>query len=86
MKDENDNKTVGWVEVKPKTIETELDTEKYCKGCDDYYPESKEFFFGRNSKSGFKFDPICKACYKEKYGRSLIRTNDVSHRYLGVTA
>ena len=54
MKDEHDNTTVDWVEVNPKTIETELGTEKYCNGCEAYDPESKEFFFGRNSKSGFK--------------------------------
>jgi hypothetical protein len=75
VKDENDNKTIDWV------VETELGTEKLCRDCQDYYPMTKEFFFGRNSKSGFKFDPICKACYKEKYGRSLIRTNNVEHRY-----
>lgn len=89
MKDEKDNKAVDWVEVKPKTIETELGTEKYCKGCDDYYPATREFFFGtsKTKRDGtLRLETLCKACYKEKYNRSLIRTNNVSHRYQGATA
>lgn len=88
MKDPHDNKTADWVERKPKFIETELGTEKYCKGCDDHYPATKEFFFGagKYKKDGTaRLETLCKACYNEKYGRSLIRSNDVSHRY-GVTA
>ena len=87
MKDESDNKTEALVEVKPKTIETELGTEKYCKGCDDYYPETKEFFFGtsKTKRDGTPYlEALCKACYNAKYKRSLTRTNNVSHRYVGV--
>ena len=77
MKDASDNKTIDWV------VETELGTEKRCSDCEEYFPLTKEFFFGKNVEKGFRFHSICKACYKERYGRSLIRTNNIEHRYRG---
>lgn len=56
--------------IKPRYIKTELGLEKYCKGCDEYYPATKEFFFGtgRVKKDGSHcLETLCKACYKEKY-------------------
>ena len=70
-------------------IQTELGTEKFCKGCDDYYPATNEFFFGTSKyrKNGTQvLETLCKACYNEKYGRSLIRSNNVAYRYQGVMA
>jgi hypothetical protein len=33
-----------------KYIETELGTEKQCITCGDYYPATKQFFFGTGRK------------------------------------
>ena len=55
--------------------------EKNCSLCDESFPETKEFFFGRNLKFGYKFDSYCKACYKQRYKRSQVRTNNLEHRY-----
>lgn len=46
MKDENDNKTVDWVDwvdEKKKYIETELGREKLCIQCNEYWPLDDEF-------------------------------------------
>ena len=52
MKDQNDNKTVDWVEQpKPKYIETELGREKLCICCDEYYPLDDEFFYHQMKKT-----------------------------------
>ena len=58
---------------KPRYIETELGLEKYCKGCDEYYPAEKEFFYGTGifKKDGSHcLETLCKACYVEKYKSS----------------
>lgn len=71
----------------PKIIKTELGTEKLCICCGEYFPATKEFFYGtgRIKKDGsHSLEANCKACYKERYGRSLIRTNNIEHRYRGV--
>lgn len=44
---------------------TELGKEKYCPKCDDYFPATKEFFFGKN-KGGVGLESCCKACYMER--------------------
>ena len=65
-------------------IETEFGAEKYCKGCVDYHPATKEFFFGtgRNRKDGSAcLETLCKACYKEKYKPWVVGCYDLSHRY-----
>lgn len=40
---------------------------KYCKGCDDYHPATKEFFYGRSRKSETRLESLCKPCYNERY-------------------
>lgn len=55
--------------------------EKICSLCGELLPETKEFFFGRNLKCGYKYDSYCKACYKQRYKRSQVRTNNLEHRY-----
>lgn len=72
--------------IKPRYIKTELGSEKYCKGCDDYFPATKEFFFGtgRVKKDGTHcLETLCKACYKEKYKPHFVKTYNISHRYGG---
>lgn len=44
---------------------TELGKEKYCPKCDEYFPATKEFFFGKN-KNGLGLESCCKACYMER--------------------
>lgn len=44
---------------------TELGKEKYCPKCDEYFPATKEFFFGKN-KNGLSLESCCKACYMER--------------------
>lgn len=78
------NSDFDQVFIPQRFIQTELGAEKYCKGCDEYYPADREFFFGTGSfkKDGSPcLETLCKACYKEKYKRSTKRSNDVSHRY-----
>ncbi|PIL90751.1 hypothetical protein CA950_15390 [Acinetobacter pittii] len=56
----------------PKTIETELGTEKLCIHCQEYYPMDEEFFFrkGHTKKDGAQaFCATCKACYDMRYKR-----------------
>ena len=56
--------------MKNRFIETELGIEKLCKGCNEYFPASKEFFFGTGyvKKDGSEsLETLCKACYVEKY-------------------
>ena len=43
----------------------ELGKEKHCSKCDDYFPATKEFFFGKN-KNGVGLESCCKACYMER--------------------
>ena len=62
--------------------------EKHCTGCDDYYPATKEFFYGTKKnkvkRNGLPFlETLCKACYCERYNRSQTRSNDVAYRYIG---
>lgn len=42
---------------------------KYCKGCDDYFPATKEFFYGISRASETQLESLCKACYIERYKR-----------------
>lgn len=62
--------------------------EKYCIGCDNYHPATKEFFYGKKKngldKKGLPFlEVLCKPCYCEKYNRSQVRSNNVAYRYIG---
>ena len=66
-----------------KYIETELGTEKQCITCGDYYPATKQFFFGtgRKKKDGSPcLDANCKACHKERFKPQIQRCYDVAHR------
>lgn len=53
---------------KPRLIQTDLGVEKYCKGCDEYFPADTEFFFlAKINKNGApRLESICKACRIEK--------------------
>lgn len=67
----------------PIFIETELGKEKYCSGCEDYFPATNEFFY-RNCKTADgqpKLTTLCKACFNERYRPHLKRCYDISHRY-----
>ena len=64
-----------------KHIETELGTEKQCITCGDYYPATKQFFFGtgRNKKDGTAcLEANCKACYKERFKPWIQRCYDAA--------
>ena len=64
-----------------KNIETELGTEKQCITCGDYYPATKQFFFGtgRNKKDGTAcLEANCKACYKERFKPWIQRCYDAA--------
>ena len=56
------------VKNKLKKIYTFIDGErhKYCVGCDEYYPATKEFFYGKRKDSSY-IEARCKACYIERY-------------------
>ena len=78
MKDQNDNKTVDWVEEKPRYIETELGKEKLCKHCGDYWPVDGDFWFMNNRKLkdgtiSSRPDSACKACYSKVYRPSRMK-------------
>lgn len=65
-------------------IETELGKEKKCIHCGDYYPATKEFFYGtgRTYKNGeAALEGNCKACYKEKFKPWVKRCYNVAHKY-----
>ncbi|WP_168377707.1 hypothetical protein [Acinetobacter cumulans] len=67
-----------------KHIETEIGSEKQCIHCKDYYPATKEFFYGtgRKNKDGTeRLEGNCKACYKEKFKPWVKRCYDVAYRY-----
>ena len=67
-----------------KLIKTELGTEKLCICCGEYFPATKEFFYGvgRKKKDGTpRLEANCKACYKERFKPWVKRCYDVSHRY-----
>lgn len=49
--------------VKPRIIQTELGTEKYCTRCDDYWPLDSEFFYWNSSKNSYEC--WCIACYRD---------------------
>lgn len=49
----------------PKYIYTELGKEKYCLKCEEYFPATKEFFFGVR-KDSVQLESCCKACYMER--------------------
>lgn len=62
----------------PKYIQTELGTEKYCKGCGEYYPADREFFCTTSyvKKDGTrKLSALCRDCYNQRYRPS--KTRDV---------
>lgn len=74
---------------KPLFIQTELGKEKYCKGCDDYHPATKEFFWatGWIKKDGSpSLETLCKACYKARYKPWVKGCYNISHRYAGASA
>lgn len=52
-------------DARPLYIFTELGKEKHCPKCDDYFPATKEFFFGKN-KGSTQLESCCKACYMER--------------------
>ncbi len=64
-------------------IETELGTEKECIHCGDYFPATKEFFYGTGYKKDGSpcLEANCKACYKERFKPWIQRCYDVAHRY-----
>lgn len=51
---------------KPKYIRTELGKEKHCPKCDEYYPATKEFFYGVSKAHPLRLESCCKACYMER--------------------
>lgn len=70
-----------------KYIETELGIEKKCIHCGEYYPATKEFFYGTGQfkKDGTAYlEGNCKACYKEKFKPWVKRSYDVSHKYSSI--
>lgn len=52
----------------PSLIQTDLGLEKYCKGCNEYYPADLEFFFlAKINKDGSsRLETLCKACRMER--------------------
>lgn len=68
-----------------KYIKTELGTEKQCIHCGEYYPATKEFFYGTSNKrkDGTQtLEANCKDCYKQRFKPWVKKCNDVSHTYL----
>lgn len=68
----------------PLYINTELGLEKRCKECGEYYPATKEFFYGtgRAKVNGEQLlVPQCKDCYKQRFKPWIKGSYDVSHRY-----
>lgn len=53
------------LEAKPTYIRTEIGKEKLCPKCDEYYPATKEFFFGKRRDSN-ELESCCKVCYMER--------------------
>jgi RNase P subunit RPR2 len=47
----------------PTRINEDCDLEKYCSGCQEWWPADTEFFY---SAGDGKLGNICKACYLEK--------------------
>ena len=39
------------------------EVEKYCPGCDEWWPNDKEFYYGAGKGKLWR---LCKACYLEK--------------------
>ncbi|MCF9035306.1 hypothetical protein [Acinetobacter nectaris] len=67
-----------------KYIQTELGTEKQCIHCGEYFPATKEFFYGtgRIKKDGTQIlESNCKDCYKQRFKPWVKKCNDVSYRY-----
>lgn len=77
------NMSVAHLERKPKLmIDGEL--HKHCKGCDEYYPATKEFFFGTCKLRQNLLEARCKACYVERYKKPKLktgRTNNIRSVY-----
>ncbi|MDO7243103.1 hypothetical protein Q5M44_00965 [Acinetobacter pittii] len=64
----------------PKTIQTELGTEKLCIQCNEYFPLDEEFFWrsGSKRKDGSSiFCATCKACYDIRYKRRKHKNHEV---------
>lgn len=86
MKDPNDNKTLDWVEIKPRYIETELGREKLCIECQEYWPLDSEFWFtykGKKKKDGTQstcYEAACKGCYVVRYKPSRLTKKKYSVR------
>lgn len=51
------------------------DRHKYCKGCDDYHPATKEFFYGLKRDNERRLETLCKPCYNERYKQPKYLTN-----------
>lgn len=67
-----------------KYIQTELGTEKQCIHCEEYYPATKEFFYGTSGKrkDGTQvLEANCKDCYKQRFKPWVKRTYEISYRY-----
>ncbi|MFU9046288.1 hypothetical protein ACNAUY_07835 [Acinetobacter tibetensis] len=52
-------------DARPLYIFTDIGREKHCPKCDEYFPATKEFFYGKN-KNGVGLESCCKACYMER--------------------
>jgi len=71
-------------EIGGKYIQTELGKEKKCIHCGEYFPCTKEFFYGtgRTYKNGEEaLEGNCKDCYKQKFKPWTKRTYNVAHRH-----
>lgn len=67
-----------------KYIETDIGKEKQCVCCKEYFPATKEFFYGegKSYKNGApKLNANCKDCYKQKFKPWVKRCYDVAYRY-----
>lgn len=55
-------------------LDEDGELEKYCPGCNEWWPADSEFFY---SSGHGKLAKLCKACYLEKYkaGRSKTHVN-----------
>ncbi len=57
------------IKLRTKPLYQIIDDErhKYCKGCDDYFPATKEFFYRISKQSDTRLETLCKPCYNERY-------------------
>lgn len=73
----------------PRYIRTELSVEKLCKHCKEYFPATKEFFYGRGHRAkdgSTRLEANCKDCYTQRFKPHKVggRSYNISHRYIGI--